>query len=483
VSRFDASAVWAVWADLGWALAGAMAALVPALWMWGFTVDDALISVRYASHLASGVGYRFNAHGPSTDGVTPLPWAFLLVPLASADLLAMLGRAKALGLVLGALAFVGTGHAAGRVHAPIWARAATLAVLALSVPAAAYAVSGMETPLATLLATGAALRLERPRTCAFLAGLAVAMRPEMLPWAIAMALGACVASSVAVRTPTPRVALAVALAMVPFVLCAGVRVVVWGHPAPLALWAKPSDLAHGFAYAGAGCVVTLVPILVVAPFALRRSARGAVLAVAGLVHLAAIAVAGGDWMPYARLFVPILPSLALAAALAAEHAVAWATGARCAIALGVGAILIARGGTSGRSVGADRAALVREAGPVLGPLARVASLDVGWVGAATDADLIDLAGVTDPVIATLPGGHTSKRVPATLILAHDPDALVLYTPYGLPGGALDAYCGATYSRAIEARLAADDVIARHFVPSAFLPLGASGAGYVVLLRR
>jgi hypothetical protein len=473
VTRFDA---WAVW---GWALVGALVALVPALWMWGFTVDDALISLRYASHLASGIGYRFNAHGPSTDGVTPLPWAFLLAPLATADLLVALGRAKALGLALGGLAFAGTGYAVGRCRAPAWARAAVLAVLALSVPAAAYAVSGMETPVATLLATGAALRLERPRTCALLAGLAAAMRPEMLPWALAMALGSCVAA----RPPALRVALAATLAMAPFALCAGIRAAVWGHPAPLAVWAKPSDLTHGVAYAGAGCVVTLVPILAVAPFALRRSARGAALAAAGWVHVAAVVAAGGDWMPYARLFVPILPSLALAAVLAAEHAAAWATAARAAIAVAVGAVLIARGGTGGRSVGADRAALVRDARPTLGPLARVASLDVGWVGAATDADLLDLAGVTDPVIATLRGGHTSKQVPATLLLAHDPDALLLYTPYGLPGGVLDAYRDATYSRGIEARLAVDDVVARHFAPSRFFALGASGAGYVVLLRR
>lgn len=451
--------------------------------MWGFTVDDALISLRYASHLASGVGYRFNAHGPSTDGVTPLPWAFLLVPLASADLLATLGRAKALGLVLGALAFAGTGYAVGRVRAPAWARAATLAVLALSVPAAAYAVSGMETPVATLLATGAALRFDRPRTCALLAGLAASIRPEMLPWALAVAAGSCVVA----RPPADRrfvvVAFAVTFAIAPFVVCAVIRSAVWGHAAPLAVWAKPSDLTHGWIYAGAGCVVTLVPLLVVAPLALRRSARGAALAVAGVVHVVALVAAGGDWMPYARLFVPILPSLGLAAALAAEHAAAWATASRCVLALALGAVLVARGGTSGRSVGADRAALIRDARPVLGPLVRVAGLDVGWIGAATDADLLDLAGVTDPVIATLPGGHTSKRVPPTLILAHDPDALLLYAPYGLPGGAVEAYRDATYSRAIEARLAADDAIAEHFVPSAFLPLGASGAGYVVLLRR
>ncbi|HEX3343509.1 MAG TPA: hypothetical protein VHS09_03005, partial [Polyangiaceae bacterium] len=83
-----------------WLIAGALAAVVPAIFMWGFTVDDALISVRYAQHVASGVGWRFNAGGPATDGVTPLPWVPMLVPLARGDALAALAGAKALGLVL-----------------------------------------------------------------------------------------------------------------------------------------------------------------------------------------------------------------------------------------------------------------------------------------------------------------------------------------------------------------------------------------------
>ncbi|MFW5740962.1 MAG: hypothetical protein ACOC1F_11415, partial [Myxococcota bacterium] len=35
-----------------------------------FTVDDALISARYAFHIASGIGHRFNPQGAVTDGVT-----------------------------------------------------------------------------------------------------------------------------------------------------------------------------------------------------------------------------------------------------------------------------------------------------------------------------------------------------------------------------------------------------------------------------
>ena len=37
-------------------ISGALAALVPAIAMWGFTVDDALISVRYAQNVVAGRG-------------------------------------------------------------------------------------------------------------------------------------------------------------------------------------------------------------------------------------------------------------------------------------------------------------------------------------------------------------------------------------------------------------------------------------------
>ena len=64
------------------ALAGALAALVPSIAMWGFTVDDALISIRYAQNLVSGAGWRFDVHAAPSDGVTPLPW----VPMLAARL-------------------------------------------------------------------------------------------------------------------------------------------------------------------------------------------------------------------------------------------------------------------------------------------------------------------------------------------------------------------------------------------------------------
>src|SRR5689334_13669498 len=77
---------------------GLAAALPGALLLRGFTVDDALITARIASHLAGGVGYRFNPSGPVVDAVTPLGYAHLLALGGEASPLGMLERGRALGL-------------------------------------------------------------------------------------------------------------------------------------------------------------------------------------------------------------------------------------------------------------------------------------------------------------------------------------------------------------------------------------------------
>jgi hypothetical protein len=272
-----------------------------------------------------------------------------------------------------------------------------------------------------------------------------------------------------------------AIALGPFAACAAVRMVAWGRPVPLAVAAKPSGIEFGLPYALAGLVVGVVPVLVLAPFALARSPRAAALVAAAAAHAGAIALVGGDWMPYSRLWVPVLPSLAFAACLASERASRLFVALRAGAALVLGVVLIARGGTSGRSVGPDRDALIRSATPWLVDARRVAALDVGWVSAATEADIIDLAGLTDPEIAALPGGHTSKRVDARFLLSRDPDAWLVYAPEGLPAG-LGSWRQARYSRAVEARLVRDDALAERFTPVAWLPLGAGRAGYVLLRR-
>ena len=455
------------------AAVGALAALVPALWMWGYTVDDALIAIRYARHLAMGVGYRFNADGASTDGVTPLAWPFLLASFAKADPLTVLVRAQVLGLVAHVGACAAAGAALARVTSPRWAKAVAACVLLLCVPVAANAVSGMETALALALATLASIAWKRPMHAALLAGAAASLRPEMAPWAIVLSTGFELASA-RERRSARRLAGVALLAFAPFALCVLVRVVAFGKPAPLALMAKPSDLEHGLAYVGAGFVVTLAPLVACAPLALWRGPRAAfVIVMAAVAHFGAIVLVGGDWMPYARLLVPVVPSLLVAFVVSAPHARGLASLARGVAALAVGGYLIAAGGTSGRDVGADRKRLVADARPYLASAHRVASLDIGWPTAASEASIVDLAGLTDPVIAALPGGHTSKRIDAALLLERDPDVLLVYVVNDTR----------TPARVVEARLLRSELIDARFERRAFLPLGSRGAGYVVFQRR
>src|SRR6188768_2229016 len=79
-------------------LAGVVLVLPASAWLWGYTVDDALITARVATHLAHGLGATFNPHGPRADAVTPLGYAQLLSLFGQRDVLHTFACAKWLGL-------------------------------------------------------------------------------------------------------------------------------------------------------------------------------------------------------------------------------------------------------------------------------------------------------------------------------------------------------------------------------------------------
>jgi hypothetical protein len=467
------------WVSAPFALAALVVAAIPALFMWPFTVDDALISVRYARHVADGVGYRFDAGGPSTDGVTPLPWPFLLWPLAHGAAFVVLFRAKALWLVAWLVAAAAWGAAVGKSDAPRVAKLAAFLGLGVSVPLAAYAVSGMETAVATSLATWAALLHARPRVAAALAGLAASLRPEMGPWALTLAVMFALTKEPRDRRLVPACGFA---AILPYAACSIARLGFFGDPAPLALQAKPSDLAHGLVYVAAAAVVSVGPLFACAPLAAaKEKGPGRAIVVAGAVHLLAVAVAGGDWMPYARLAAPVVPSLLYAAVLLWSRSNPAVAFARAGVAIGFGLRVLLLAAPAGRHSGPDREELAHRVAPLVAGLPRVAAADIGWLSAATEADIVDLAGVTDPEIAALGGGHTSKRIDGAFLLGRDPDALLLYGRKSeLP---LDRWREAAFPRVVEARLARDDLVGSHFDAEAFVPLGQTGNGYYVLRRR
>lgn len=390
-------------------------------WLWGFTVDDALITARVAAHLANGAGYRFNAGGPVVDAVTPLGFANLLSLFARSGPLGALACAKGLGAgaVLVAVFWLGrrillcTSAAYG---------GALLLCLAATAPVAAWAVSGMETGIVTALAITA---LGDSALADIAAALAAALRPELAPWCLAIRLGLRLQAGVPLR----RAVAAPALVAAAVVLVGVVRTLCFGRAAPLSVFAKPSDLAHGVSYALHAFVQCGLPMLCFAPLALKRGAPLArVITLCGLLHFAALALAGGDWMSLYRLAVPVLPSFVLAAADLSRVASPWSSWVRAGVAFALSAYLGVMLGPAARGVGPDRARLIASAQQPLHGARVVAALDVGWVGAVSDFTVVDLAGVTDEAVAMLPGGHTSKRVSDALLRGRDVDALVLLEP-------------------------------------------------------
>jgi hypothetical protein len=345
-----------------------------------------------------------------------------------------------------------------------------LLCVGLSFPIGAWAASGMETGVATTLATIAAASFARPRRAALFAGLAASLRPELVVWSAVITGGSALARESAwdATKAARRVALSLAMSCVPFSICALVRLVAFGRAAPLAILAKPSDVAHGLVYAGAASLVTLTPVLAFAPLALRRaSMMEKTIAAAAAAHVLVVIAVGGDWMPYARLMVPIAPSLALVFVGTARtsHPVSITTRTLAVVALGVWLAMTAA--PAGRHVHGDRKDLIARARPLLSGARIVAALDVGWVGAATNAEIVDLAGLTDPSFATLSGGHTSKAVDVSMLLDRDIDAIVVFTP----------------PRIVETRITRAALFARHFERAADVALGDKGAFYTIYRRR
>lgn len=452
------------------AVAGGVAASsllgVAMAWLWGFTVDDALVTCRVAHHLSQGRGYRFNADGPVVDAVTPLGFAYLLAPLAAKGPLAALQAAKWLGAAAVGLA----GFAVGR---RVMQRTSTsygvalLLCLAATAPLAAWAVAGMETAFVTALAVGA---LGGGRfwadACAM---LAAAWRPELAPWCLSIRFGLRLAEG----APLGRAAASAALPAAAVMLVGVARLLAFGRAAPLSVFAKPSDLEHGLSYALHAFVQTGLPLLCLAPFSLKRGAPVArAIAAAALLHFVSLALAGGDWMSLYRLAVPILPSLVVGAAELWRVAPPWASWLRLALALGLSSYVAVMVGPVARGVQRDREALIEQARKPLAGARSVAALDIGWVGAATSARVLDLAGISDEFVAMLPGGHTSKRVSDALLRGRDVDALVLLTA----PGSLDEY-----AREVERRVALLPS-AESFRVVVRLPLGKTTQSYVILRK-
>jgi hypothetical protein len=256
---------------------------------------------------------------------------------------------------------------------------------------------------------------------------------------------------------------------------------VFGSAAPLSVLAKPSDLEHGLRYSLGALAFSGAPLLLLSSGVLKLEPERRILLLAFFVHLVALVLSGGDWMALYRLIVPVLPSVLLLGACLFEGGRLLPNLLRWVSAAVVSLIVAVNLGPEARGVLSDRTRLIDAARGPLSHAERVAALDVGWVGAATDAEIVDLGGVTDLRVAALPGGHTSKRIPPAFLDDRRVDTVVLLSSPARPGSEpLAPGSARRWARAVEARVAriAED----GFEQVAELELNRE-LSYVVLRRK
>lgn len=416
-----------------------VAALVGLSGLWGFSVDDAWIVARVAEHLRSTGTSSWNVGGPVTDAVTPWGFEYIVVAFSSLGFTSTFEAAR----VLGTLAFLATscalgarlGHARARIESWI----VLVVGLALGVPAAAWAGAGLETPLVSALALAGAWSLEGEKWSRFFGslalGVAAAWRPELVPVLAVVFFGLGRRRGAA----TSLLVLPSIVFASPIVFVAFARWTLFDSFVPLSVIAKAPDFAFGLRSSLGGLVLAGTPVLLVGATLGRwrspgpdeskdaRDANERSLARLGLVtlgvHALAVLFAGGDWMPCFRLFVPLVPWwLWVAATSARRH---WLTWIGLALSLVGPASYLIQFGADSRAVVERRLGWGERARPVLASSHVVATLDIGWVGAAFPGTIVDLAGVTDPRIAALPGGHTSKSVSPGLFAQRDVDTWIV----------------------------------------------------------
>jgi len=447
-----------------------------------YTVDDAFIVGRYAQRLADGRGYGF-VDGPPTDGVTAPIW---LVPgvLGAALGADPVQAAKLTGLACAALSVLVLHGAARRRAIGALGAGVACGFLVLAPSFLAWSVAGLEASAAALACTvlaAAALNAPRPLRAGLAAALLVLLRPECAPVALALA------GHLARRIGRPA-APALALPGAALAALAGARWLAFGTLTPLSAAAKPPDLAHGIEYAirvlGYGTALVALPAAVAAA---RGSRRMRVLLGAVGVHLAAIVLAGGDWMPGVRLFVPVLPLLAWMVGVGVSDLVRRtrsraALVAACCVVLGAPGLLFVLDARqaidAGRTREREGRALARE---LTAAAHRVALIDVGFLAYVGGFEPVDLAGVTDPRIGRLPGGHCDKPVTGAMLIERGVDGLLLHAssePRADAEGRLVALAG----HPVERRLAMDETVRRAFRVTEIRRY-AEGYWYVLLRPR
>ena len=276
-------------------------------------IDDAFIFYRYARNLAEGHGLVFNV-GERVEGFTSLLWTLLVAAGVAAG-----GNAVAvghwLGVASGALVLVLTYRyaAAGLSAGERVVAALATWLLALGLPFAVWATSGLETPLfaAAIMAALVAEGRGYSGRAVLASALAVLIRPEGLM------LGGVVFAFLFLRSGLRRRKTFLLLGgyLLFVALLTGFRLAYFGAPLPNTFYAKVGGAMPnwGLLYFQMFLLQTLLPLVWPSAHAIldRHLTVGWCWAGCVLVWVFAL---GGDAFSFSRFFVPALPVLCAAAA-------------------------------------------------------------------------------------------------------------------------------------------------------------------------
>lgn len=445
-------------------MAGVVGFLLECALLFGYTMDDAFISFRYARNLARGDGLVYNPGQPPVEGYSNFLWTMLFVPVISWGWNPEL-VSKGLGIACGLGVFAVT-----VVLSRVFSRDSRFQVLAplfvaTSPAIAMQAITGLETHLFGLFfLTGVWLTMKEWETQArfplsSLAFLGCALtRPEGV-LLFAVSLGAAVALQGGARGqggPRGFPGGWFVLSMLLFGAAYGVytvwRLSYFGSLIPNTFYAKTAgleqvqqgwDYLRDFTSAHGGIFLFLIGFL--ALVFRWREPRARYLAFIALAYVAMVVYEGGDWMPLFRLFAPVLPILFLFLQEGVrglhEASQGWlrsrqrGKGAELVTAV----VLVAMFGFSLAPLPAkareamQRQELYEKAHRRYGrwlaahtpPGEPVALSDIGQFGYFSDLPVIDLVGLTSPEIARTPGLLHEKRVDPRLVLTRRPAHVVL----------------------------------------------------------
>lgn len=415
------------------ALLAVVAGLVVAVRAMPYQLDDAFIAYRYAESFVAGHGLTFNPGSAPVEGFTSPLWVLALSVVAG---LGGSGQLPIAGTALGLLCYLGLLAAAFFAlrsgKSPNWSGAIAVGLLATLPGATFYATTGMESLLfAWFVVLFCATVLEAiPLKWTFLPlALITWVRPEA-GWLPVVMLAALVGSAGWSRLRVRATWIPLVVVVAGGLLLVATRWLYFGLPLPHTFYAKGSDSSFGWSYV-VGVLTSaqgLALLLLGSCGALLGGRRHRGYWLAAVAWIPAVVLEGGDWMPAGRFMLPALALFALAAGglavgrwrrllpLLVLAAMAWQFHASFKLT-----------GNAHRTMsGLRREATFVTDWLIAAEAASVATVDIGLIGYRSGAEVVDLGGLTDPRIGSLPGAHLEKAIDMNyLVVERAPDVVVL----------------------------------------------------------